>query len=152
MLNTEAIFAGLFGILAPIGPVSGGGDGTFVTMTRRLQLVEDVDGERMPYVGQLQIDRAPVQETFAGVATWIVRAVWYVYVNAPNMDTASTPLLNPAVDAILNLFPQEGGPVFGYMIGTKQVSLAFDGPVKFYEGLLDSKAVAEIPLKLLIPN
>lgn len=148
MINTELAYAALFDLLASLKKPSG----SFVTVSRRLRHVEDVDPAQMPGIYQLQLSRTPEAQTFNGIATWILRAHWYIYVSAPNMNAPSSPLLNPRVDDALALLPQEPNQAIAITLNGQQVILTMDGPVEFFEGLLDTKAVARIPLKMIVPN
>jgi hypothetical protein len=152
VIASEDVFSALFSLLTPLGPVSGGGSGMFATLTRQLRLVEDVTPQMMPYIGQLQVSATPQNETFGGPSLWTYRAEWYIYANGPSGGGPTTPILNPLVDAVRNIFPQEGGTAAGVTIDSKQCIMAFDGLVEYYEGLLDTKCVAKIPFRLMIPN
>lgn len=146
MIATETIYQSLFELLQDPSLA-----GVFVTTTRRLKLVEDVDENQMPYLGQLQLDRLPEIDVLGGTLGWVCNAEWYLYVSAPNEDVPSTPILNPIVDKLLNLFPQEGGSALGFTTGGKVCTLTH-GAVEFYEGLLGQKAVVKIPIKVRVPN
>jgi hypothetical protein len=152
MIAAEDIYNALFELpTQALGPVAGGGNGTFKTTTRRLKLVEDVDAGQMPYLGQLQLDILRDIETTQGTLGWEYHAEWYIYVSAPNEDAPSTPLMNPIIDKIRNLFPQEGGSALGFVVDGK-VCTILHGAIEFYEGLLGSKSVAKIPVIVKVPN
>lgn len=150
MKTVEAVYAASFALLQTLAS-SVSPPGPFKTVSRRLRLVEDVGVEEMPAVYQYQLHAVPVQQTFAGLAVMTYRAHWYIYASAPNMDAASSPILNPLVDAVLARVPQETtGTAVQVQVGGDTVSLTIDGSIEFFEGLLDNKAVARIPILIRV--
>ena len=147
MLDTEACYAATFALLNTLSSV-----GNFKTITRRLKHVEDVAPEMMPYVAQLQINRGPFKEVMNGIAVWVLRAHWYIYVSAPDMDSPTTPILNPRVDEVLALLPQDEDAAAKVTVNGISVILSLDGAAEFYEGLLGTKSVARIPVKIIAGN
>lgn len=146
-MDSEDVFSALFSLLAPLGP---SGTNVFKTVTRRLQVVEDVDSTYMPYVGQIQISKTPVN-TMAGPMGYTYRAEWYIYTYEDDMQTPTSPNLNAAVEALLALFPAEGNAL-SFKVGTAQANIFIDGSVEWYEGVLDTKSVAKIPIQIMVQN
>lgn len=147
MTSSESVYAASFALLQTLSV-----GGNFNTISRRLKHVEDVDPLAMPAVYQLQINRQPTIETLQGIAVWTLRCHWYIYVSAPDETAPSSPLLNPRVDEVLNLLPQDPEQAVQVSVGDLQIAITADGPVEFFEGLLGNKSVARIPIRMLVPN
>jgi hypothetical protein len=147
MLSTEDCYAATFALLETLQPA-----GNFKTISRRLIHVEDVAPEEMPAVYQLQINRGPFKEVMNGIAVWVLRAHWYIYVSAPDMKAPTTPLLNPRVDEVTQLLPQDDDEAAQVTVNGISVILTLDGAIEFFEGLLGTKSVARIPIKIIAGN
>ena len=150
----DQTYAALLALLDPLLTSNGG---PLVTTTRRLDIINDVAPELMPYVGQNQDNQEPFAYTMdTGPNGWYFDASWYVYVSAPDMQAPSSPILNAVLDAILDLVsinPSEptpltftaGGEVYNF-------GLWLNGAVQVWEGLLDNKAAAIIPLRIQVTD
>lgn len=147
-LVRESLYAGLFSLLNSLLTTSGG---PFVTVTRRLDHVEDVDPAEMPYAAQNQVSESPATETLQGGATTLAVVHWYIYCAIDNQSTdPSTPTLNPLVDAVVGLLPAVAGATMQLVINGVAYGLK-RGPVQYFEGLLGTKAVAKIEVVVLAP-
>lgn len=149
MLSSEDAYAASFALLQTLSVANGG---NFKNVSRRLRHVEDVDLSQMPAVYQLQRTRGMDKSTFQGIAVWSLVAHWYIYVAAPNMEAPTTPLLNPRVDEVLALLPSDPEQAAKVTVNGNAVILMLDGPAEFFEGLLDVKSVARIPIRIILPN
>lgn len=145
MQSTEQVYAATFALLQDL---AGANPGLFKTVSRRLRLVEEVDPTQMPAVYQHQLTALSTQDTFAGLHMFSYTMDWYVYSYVSDMNQPSTPPLNALVDALLSVFPTEGGSITVQVNGVT-VDMCLNGPVEYFEGLLDTKAVARINLRVV---
>lgn len=150
MNTVESVYAASFALLQQLS-ASVSPPGPFKTVSRRLRLVEDVDPSQMPAVYQLQLSMTSELTTFQGMAVMGYRAHWYIYASTQDMDVPSTPILNPLVDSVLSRVPQEtSGTAVQVQVGGTTVTLTVDGKIEFFEGLLDTKSVARIPILIRV--
>jgi hypothetical protein len=138
----EAVYAALFAKLQTLPGI--------VTVSRRLQNVQDVQPESFPAAFQLQ---GKQQAKFSGAMpttnTW--RADWLLY--AYNDDPASAPSiqLNSMVDAAVALLTP--APAFDKQsLGGLVEYCAIDGDIEVFEGVLGNRAVAVIPITIVLPG
>jgi hypothetical protein len=139
-VDTEAAMAALFALLDPLTQ--------FKTTSRRLQFVEDMAPEALPAVFQNQVARTD-QFVMTQLFASDIDVEWYVYCFQAKTDAASTPILNPLVDAIIEALPPDGGRLV--LASGAQVTVSRAGPTHYFEGLLGERAVARIPLRLRVP-
>lgn len=144
----EDLYAALFSLLNS-QTVSNGG--MFVTATRRLDHIDEVDQALMPYVAQNQYTEVPHLDVLEGGATTKITVHWYIYTALDNESTdPSSPQLNVAVDAIEGLIPSLAGARTTFTV--KGVTYGLQrGPVQYFEGLLGTKAAAKIEIIVLAP-
>jgi len=145
MQSTEQVYAATFAMLTQLANAN---PGLFKTVSRRLVLVEEVDPSQMPGVYQHQLTAFSKENTLAGLDIFAYTMDWYVYNYTPDMTTPTTPGLNALVDALLSVFPREGTSIRIQVNGIT-VDVSLNGPVEYFEGLLDTKSVARIHLQVL---
>lgn len=147
-LNRENIYAALADTLTALVPT------TLKTVARRLEFAEEVDPVRLPGVWQLQVDEIPARYADTGVACWHFDVDWYVYQINNDESTPNTPLLNPLIDAVMALLPHDdNGNVAGLLkVDGLDISIMLRDRISYWEGLLNNRMVAVIPLRLLIPT
>lgn len=147
-MTTEQVYAASFALLQTLS-TSVSPPGPFVTVSRRLKLVEEVGVQQMPAIYQHQLTIRPTVETLMGIAMLSYRCDWYIYASVQNMDIPTTPVLNPLLDAVLAKVPQETtGTTLEVQVDGVTVNLTVDGPIEFFEGLLDTKSVVRIPIHI----
>jgi hypothetical protein len=141
-MNREDVYGGLFSLL------NGLVGGVLVTATRKLRHIDDVDPSLMPACYQNQLDEEPFRDTFEGARATRVTLHWWIYVaQDPLEGDPSTPILNPVVDAVLATLP---GP--GQALQINNVTINIErGKIQFFEGLLETKAIAKIELFVIAP-
>lgn len=153
----EEIYSALFALLAPItGPAL-----PLKTTSRRLQFVEECDIGLMPGVWQNQYQEVPAAYGTLGVACWYFDVDWYLYCGNNDETVPTTPIINPALDAVMSVLPKEDstGAVNGILRVTVPgytsplvCTVSLREPVRTWEGLLNNKSVTEIPLRILVPT
>ena len=139
-VDTEAAMAALFALLDPLTQ--------FKTTSRRLLFVEDMAPEALPAVFQNQVARAD-QFVLNQLVASDIDLEWYVYCYQGNDDAPSTPILNPLVDAVVNVLPPDSGVL---RVGDVNTTVSRSGPTHYFEGLLGSRAVARIPIRIKVPS
>lgn len=148
----EEAYSALFALLNPLVGTIASGKPLRVT-SRRLEFAEDVPAENTPGVWQLQLDESPHAYSFGGIAAWQLNCDWYIYVTQNNETAPSTPIINPVLDAVMNVLPLsnnvDGGIGFSSQGNTCAIMLR--DPIRYWEGLLNNKAVVQIPLRILVP-
>lgn len=137
-VDTETALAALFALTAPLSQ--------FKTKSRRLQFVEEMGAEVLPAVFQNQIARAD-SFTQNKLVYSDVDVEWYVYCFQGNSTAATTPILNPLVDALLEALPPDGGML---QVGGRGMPVYRAGPTHYFEGLLGERAVARIGLRIKV--
>lgn len=150
----EEVYAALFALLDPLVV-----DGTLNTTSRRLQFAEDVDPGLLPGVWQNQFMETPAKFANSGAVCWYFDVDWYIYFLHNDETTPSTPSINAVVDKVMGVLPRdESGTITVLRVTLPDdpqpmvVGLSIREPVRTWEGLLNNKAVVEIPLRLLVPT
>jgi hypothetical protein len=138
--SREAVYAALFAKLKSIPGLN--------TVSRRLQNVQDVAPENFPAAFQLQGEQAnKYSGTVPTVYTW--KCDWLLYAfNADPLDAPST-ALNTLIDAAVAVL----APAFGKeTLGGLVEYCAIDGNIQVFEGVLGDRAVAVLPITILLPG
>lgn len=133
--------------------------GSYKVASRRLQFVEDMGAEYLPAIFQNQTNESPKQMTEAGIVAWSFDVDLYVYAFQPDTNSPSTTILNPLLDAITDVFEEDnqyGGQLripYTDDNGPQELvcELAINGGIKVWEGILGQKAVAIVPVRVLVP-
>lgn len=138
----EAVYAALFAKLQTLPGL--------VTVSRRLQNVQDVQPESFPAAFQLQGEQ---QSKFSGntptVFTW--KADWLLYVHDDDPDSAPSIQLNQLIEAasaLLNPSPATNRQTLGGLVEY----CAIDGNIQVFEGVLGNRAVAVLPITIVLPG
>lgn len=146
-MNIETVMAGFFTLLNPVGPTPG--DGTFVLLSRELQLIERMQPAQMPAVFQNQVSmNLAVGLTQDGYMFATFDIDWFVYCYTPSGTIPNSQVLNPLVNRVLDIMPPTG---LSLTINDIHCSAAINGDLIFYEGLLGDRAVCRIPIILKVP-
>lgn len=138
----EAVYAALFAKLQSLPGL--------VTASRRLRNVQDVQPEEFPAAFQLQ---GPQDAKYSGntpaIFTW--KADWLLYVHNDDPASAPSTSLNTLIDAacaLLNPPPGSNKQTLGGMVEY----CAIDGAIQVFEGVLGDRAVAVLPITLVLPG
>ncbi len=142
MTSIEAVFAALFAKLSGVA--------TFATSGRRLVNVQDMQPEQFPAAFQLEgkqkwkfSPNAPPVLTLS--ATWVL----YTFQTDP-AAAQSTPL-NLLLDAVRQAMQPPGGQI-KQTLGALVEYAAIDGVVDIFEGVLGERAVALVPITIVMPG
>lgn len=142
-MNREAIFAALFGVLQGAYP--------WVTCSRRLKNIQDLQPSEFAAAYQLQGNQAlKYQGVTPTVGTWDASWLLYSYSDDPNI-APSTPL-NAMVDAVLAALKPPDGPIVRNTLNGLVQYAAAEGNVEIFEGVLGDRALAIVPIKILVPG
>lgn len=140
--SRETVFAALFQVLQNAYP--------WQTCSRTVKNIQDVQPESFPAAFQIQGTQA---QHFKGavptVGDW--NAQWILYAYSDDPDVASSTQLNAMVDAaIAALAPPEYGPDQKFSLGGLCEFCAVEGNVEIFEGVLGQRAIAIVPIRILI--
>lgn len=138
----EAVYAALFAKLQTLPGV--------VTVSRRLQNVQDIQPEAFPAAFQLQGEQ---QAKFSGAmpATNTWRADWLLYAHDDDPSSAPSIQLNNLIDAAVALLappPYADKQTLGGLVEY----CAIDGSIQVFEGVLGNRAVAVLPITIVLPS
>lgn len=145
-MNREAIYAALFSKVEALAPA------TFTTASRRLAFVEELDPTAFPAVYQNQVSEAPAIFGNFGPIGIHLDLEWYVYAYAPDESSPSSPLLNVVMDAVLELLGKDQSTPVNFEVNGSQCAVWVNGVIGMWEGILGNRAVARIPIRVLVPN
>jgi hypothetical protein len=137
-MNREDVYAALLALAAPLV-----NSGDLKTTSRRLVLAEEEAVESLPGLYQNQTKEVPSAVDFDGHFIWKLSVDWYLYIGAADSTAVNTTALNPLVDKVLNLLPNPNNQ-FVFTVGGKCLELGLDGPLQYWEGLLNDRAVVRI--------
>lgn len=141
--SRETIFANLFTILQ--------GAYAWQTVSRKLKNVQDVAPEAFPAAYQLQGNQAlQYQGGMPTKGTWEASWLLYSYSDNPNVPPSSG--LNAMVDAVLAALKPADGPIVRNTLGGTVEYAAAEGNIEIFEGVLGDRAVAVVPIKILVPG
>lgn len=141
--SRESVFSALFAVLQ--------GAYAWQTCSRRLQNVQDIAKENFPAAFQLQGNQSmEYQGVTPTVGTW--EASWLLYSYSDDPTVAPSTGLNTMVDAVLGALAPENGPIVRNTLGGLVEFAAAKGNIEIFEGVLDNRAIAVIPVRILIPG
>jgi hypothetical protein len=138
----EAVYATLF---AKLQAVPG-----LVTVSRRLQNVQDMQPEQLPAAFQLQ-GQQDARFTGANPTTNTWRADWLLYAYDDDPTSAPSVGLNAMIDAAVAALappPYADKQTLGGLVEYA----AIDGSIQVFEGALGNRAVAVLPITLVLPG
>lgn len=138
----EAVYAALFAKLQTLPGI--------VTVSRRLQNVQDVQPESFPAAFQLQGEQ---QSRYSGntpsVFTW--KADWLLYAHSDDPTVPPSTQLNTLIDAACALLDPPPGQNKQSLGGLVEYC-AIDGSIQVFEGVLSDRAVAILPISIVLPG
>lgn len=141
--SRESIHAALFAVLQ--------GAYAWQTVSRRLQNIQDVASEAFPAAFQMQGNQSlEYRGDVPTVGTW--EASWLLYSISQDPAIAPSTQLNAMVDAALAALKPADGPVVKNTLGGLVEFVAVKGNVEIFEGVLGDRALAIIPIKILVPG
>jgi hypothetical protein len=143
-MNTEDVFAALFALLTPIGPSPG--SGPFVTLSRRLKNIEQMQAAEFPAVFQFQGTQPIPEYTLDGMQFQRAHALWYVMGYQPSQTGAISTVLNNLRDAVM---PVLASGLIRVGIDQTAVGAFIREPVEFFDGVLTDRGFFVIPITLL---
>jgi hypothetical protein len=138
----ETVYAALFAKLQTLPGL--------VTVSRRLQNVQDVQPEQFPAAFQLQGSQ---EAKFSGntPSTYTWKADWLLYVHDDDPTSAPSIQLNTLIDAacaLLDPSPATNRQTLGGLVEY----CAIDGNIQVFEGVLGNRAVAVLPITIVLPG
>ena len=141
--SRESVFAALFAVLR--------GAYAWQTVSRRLQNAQDVPPEAFPAAFQLEGNQsAKYQGDVPAVGEW--KASWLLYSYSDDPAVAPSTGLNAMIDAVLAALAPADGPVTRNTLGGLVEFAAVDGEIEIFEGVLDNRAIAVVPVRIVIPG
>jgi len=136
----EAVFAELFTRLQGVAGL--------ITVSRRVKAVQDMQPEEMPAAFQIQGKQSM---KFAGSTPTVtdMDVTWAIYTQTPDALTAPSIALNELTEAALaQLSPSPGSD--RQTLGGLVEYAAVDGDIEIFEGILGDRAVALIPIRIVL--
>ncbi len=140
MISTETVFAALYAKLAGVA--------NFITAGRRLVNVQDLNPEQFPAAFQLQ-GKQSVKYSPNAPSVLTLRASWVLYTYQTDPTAAQSTPLNLLLDAVRTALAPTPG-LFKNTLGGLVEYVAIDGDVEIFEGVLGERAVAIVPIVLVM--
>ena len=140
--SRESVYAALFSVLQTLPGVT--------TCSRRLVNVQGLEPERFPAAYQMQDEQ---QTYYKGTTPThnVWKASWILYAYQSDETQPISPLLNSMVDAVaILLTPDPGQPAV--TLGGLVTHVGIDGTVQVFEGVLGDRAVAVVPISIVLPG
>ncbi len=145
MTPRETIYSALFAL----GQNASG----FATTGRRLQHIQDLQPVQFPAFYQVQLSEDWTQvSNLPPLGT--LRVEWWLYVQSSDPTASHAALLNPLIDALtsaLQLPPHFQAGIAQSLSGLV-TDVRLDGKIEVFEGVLEERAFARIPLVLKTPG
>jgi hypothetical protein len=140
--SRESVYAALFALLQSVPGLT--------TVSRRLQNVQDVQPENFPAAFQLQgMQQSKYTGNTPSIFTW--KAEWLLYVHDSDPTSAPSIQLNNLIDAATALLTPGPAQPRQDLGGLVQYA-AIDGDIQVFEGVLGDRAVAVVPITILLPG
>ena len=136
----EQVFGALFGVLQTVPGI--------VTVSRRLQNVQDMQPEELPAAFQLQGKQA-LEYKGAVPTVADMTATWALYGYSGDPAVPPSTVLNNLIDAACAALAPPAYTDKQTLGGLVEYA-AIDGDIEVYEGILADKAVALLPIRLLL--
>jgi len=137
----EQVFAALYAQLQTLPGLA--------TVSRRLVSIEDVPDENFPAAYQMQGNQ---KLTFQGstptLNVW--SASWLLYVRQADPAQAPSAMLNPLIDAACAVIQPQPAALAKNTLGGLVEYVAIDGDIEIFEGVLGDRALAILPLKIVL--
>lgn len=136
----EEVFAALYAELKTLPGL--------MTVSRRLVSIEDVPDENFPAAYQMQGNqKLEFQGATPTLNAW--SASWLLYVREPDTTQAPSTALNALIDAACGVL-QPAAPFARNTLGGLVEYVAIDGDIEVFEGVLGDRALAILPLKIVL--
>ncbi len=133
-----------------MAPLKKAGGGPCVTVSRRLEMVDEMSPSALPAAFQMQ-GKQSIKKEINKPPVYVLNADWFLYAYQPNTALPPSTMLNTMVDlATAQLVPPAG--VGKFTLGGLVEDCAINGEIELYEGLLGDRAVAIIPIRILVPG
>lgn len=145
-MNIETIMQALFAKLTALKNA-----GQLVTVSRRLEHINDFAIGNMPAAFQHQTEIDVMAAKSGGGPKNRIVVDWYVYVGGVD-GAAHSPDLNPLITALCQSIKPLPGDGTHHTLGGLVDNVYVDGKIEIYEGVLADRAVAIIPLTILVPG
>lgn len=136
----EQVFGALFDVLKTVPGL--------VTASRRLKNVQDMQPEELPAAFQLQGKQELVYKGSVPTVADMT-ATWALYGYSSDPDVAPSTVLNNLIDAACAALAPPAYTDKQTLGGLVEYA-AIDGDIEIYEGILADKAVALLPIRLLL--
>lgn len=149
-MNREEVYAGMFAKIAALKT-----SGDLAEASRRLMFVEELAPELFPAVYQNQMTERVIHYGTGGPLVWEFCLEWYVYVRQPDTTQPSSPLLNAVLDKALATLGNAADPTQPGTFETPSgviCGCSVNGEIPMWEGILGDRAVARVPLRILVPT
>lgn len=140
--SIESVYAALFNLLSGITDLQ--------TMDRRLRNIQDVDAQDMPAIFQTQGKQKNVYKGTVPIVQSL-EANWILYTNEQDVTAPPSTRINNLIDearAVLAPAPGFKTQTLGGLVEYAAIS----GDIEVFEGVLGDKAVAIIPITLVLPG
>ena len=137
----EQVYAALFALSTSVPGLT--------TTSRRLKNAQDVAPADSPALYQVQGQQKALYKPNDPGIIWDITATWIIVVIDNDPTQPITPVLNPIMDAItaaLAPLPSQPRNTLGGLVE----SCAIEGSVEIYEGVLGDRAIAVVPIRLLL--
>ena len=142
MTSIETVFAALYTQLSGVA--------TFATSGRRLVNVQDLNPEQFPAAFQLE-GKQSWKFTPNAPPVLTLRATWVLYTFQTDPNAAQSTPLNLLLDAVRSALQPPAGQIKQTLGGLVEYA-AIDGTVEIFEGVLGERAVALVPITLVMPG
>lgn len=138
----ESIYAALFALTANVPGIT--------AVSRRLQPAQDVPPQNCPALFQVQ---GPQKAVYNGEiqTAWELNVMWVVVVVQTNPAQPMTPTLNPILDGIAQALAP-ANPMERQTLGGLVDYCAIEGNVDISEGDMGDRAVAFVPIRIVVPG
>jgi hypothetical protein len=145
MISRETLYSQIFAAWQPMKT-----DGTFTTISRRLDNFANVPSALQPALFQLQAGEHIVPRR--GLPSKMAPAALELFIYATSNDPSIAPssVLNPLVDRVTGLLAPLPGMEYQSLNIQGVQHIWVEGEVKFSEGLLTNQSVAIIPVNILL--
>lgn len=138
----ESIYAALFALAQNMPGV--------VTSSRRAQPAQDVAPVNCPALFQVQGQQKASYNGEIQTA-WELSVMWIVVVAQTDATQPMTPALNPILDAITQALAPSN-PFGRNTLGGLVEHCAISGNVDIYEGDVAERAIAFVPIRIVVPG
>jgi hypothetical protein len=136
--SREAIYAALFALVTGAAP--------FVTTSRRMRLITEMQPAQLPALFQQQTGEDTVQ--VRGIPPkYTLRCDIAIYAANPDVSQSAAPQLNALVDAVEGALTLPIGQV--QTLGGLVSHCFINGKTEIFEGSLGSRAAAIIPIEIV---